>query len=313
MTPTVIFLIGPTASGKSAAGLALAQRWPIEIIAMDSATIYRGMDIGTAKPSAAEQAEVPHHLLDILDPAQSYDVASFVEDSLRLIEQIHSRGRLPVICGGTMMYYQALTRGLSPLPKSCPGTRQILEEQAADLGWPAMHQLLAQIDPVSAQRIAINDSQRIQRALEVFHLTHTPLSTLQKQPRKQLFHEPYLTLSLAPNQRQLLHPRIQARFQQMIEQGFIEEVRALYQRPDLHIDLPSIRCVGYRQLWQYLEGDLTQSEAIAQGIHATEQLAKRQTTWLRSFEEPITIDCLDPLATTYVIDTVAAQLKDLAP
>ncbi|HLS21839.1 MAG TPA: tRNA (adenosine(37)-N6)-dimethylallyltransferase MiaA [Paenalcaligenes sp.] len=308
MTPTVIFLIGPTASGKSAASLALAQHWPVEIIAMDSATIYRGMNIGTAKPDATEQARVPHHLLDILDPAQSYDVASFVQDSLALINDIRQRGRLAVICGGTMMYYHALTRGLSPLPRSCPQMRAELEAEAAQYGWPALHQMLAQHDPQAAQRIAPNDSQRIQRALEVFRLTGTPLSILQKQPRQKLFHDPYLTLSLEPARRQLLHPRIAKRFHQMIEQGLIDEVRQLHARDDLHIDLPAIRCVGYRQIWRYLDGALDRTTAIVQGIHATEQLAKRQTTWLRSFDERQVIDCLQPDAPAQVIDKVRTQL-----
>lgn len=312
MNPTVIFLIGPTASGKSATALALAERWPIEIIAMDSATIYRDMDIGTAKPSAAEQARVPHHLLDIRDPAQSYDVARFVYDTLALIGQIHQRGRRVVICGGTMMYYQALIEGLSPLPRSCPELRAQIAREAADQGWPALHDELARIDAVTAQRIAPNDSQRIGRALEVFRLTGQPLSVLQQQPRQRLFHAPHITLSLEPEKRQLLHPRIASRFHQMIEQGLIDEVSRLHARPDLHIDLPAIRCVGYRQIWQYLDGQTSQAQAIAQGIHATEQLAKRQTTWLRAFPHRIAIDCLHAQASEQAVDIVARQLRNEA-
>jgi|SRR5690625_258915 len=304
-TPAVIFLIGPTAAGKSAASMALAQRWPIEIIALDSATIYRSMDIGTAKPSAAEQAAVPHHLIDIVDPAEQYDVASFVQDTLRLVKEIQQRGRHVVICGGTMMYYQALTQGLSPLPKRCPRTRAAIEAQAQQLGWPALHAQLAKIDPQSAQRIAPNDSQRIERALEVYELSQTPLSVLQQQPRQVDFKYPYRSLSIEPTARQLLHPRIAERFYHMLELGFVDEVKALYTRPDLHLDLPSIRCVGYRQLWQYLDGQCDQQTAIAQGIRATEQLAKRQMTWLRSFDERERIDCLSNTVVEQVVDAAA--------
>src|SRR5690625_4291656 len=247
----IIFLIGPTAAGKTAAALALAKHWPIEIIVMDSATIYRDMDIGTAKSSAKEQALVKHHLLDIVDPAQSYDVATFVHDCLRHLRRIEARQRYTVICGGTMMYYQALTQGLSPFPKADPEIRKQLAAQAQDIGWPSMHQQLQKIDPATAKRVSPNDSQRIQRALEVFHLTKTPLSELQQQPRQKKLHHPFTTISLEPKARQELHPRIKKRFHQMLDKGFLDEVKALYQRPDLHLNLPSIRCVGYRQLWLY--------------------------------------------------------------
>src|SRR5690625_209854 len=291
-TESVVFLIGPTAAGKSAASLALADHWPIEIIAMDSATVYRGMDIGTAKPSSAERALIPHHLLDILDPADSYDVATFVSDCIRHIKDIQARGRLAVICGGTLMYYHALTRGLSPVPTSCAEVRRRVEAQAAKIGWPAMHQRLAQIDPDSAQRIAPNDSQRTGRALEVYEQTGTPLSVLQHKPRRKDFQLPFLTLSIEPTLRQLLHPRIRERFLNMIENGFVEEVQRLYARGDLHEQMPSIRSVGYRQLGHYLHGDCDLDTAIENGIRATEQLAKRQMTWLRSLDERNRIDCL---------------------
>ncbi len=306
-TSPVVFLIGPTAAGKSAASLALAKRWPIEIIAMDSATIYKDMDIGTAKPSAAERAHIPHHLLDVRDPAQSYDVATFVDDCIQQVKAIQARGHQAVICGGTMMYYHALTRGLSPVPTSSPEVRIRIEAQAHDLGWAAMHERLSVVDPDSAQRIAPNDSQRIGRALEVYEQTGTPLSVWQKKPRHQAFQFPYLTLSIEPKQRQLLHPRIRARFLKMIDEGFVDEVHRLYQRGDLHEQLPSIRCVGYRQIWHYLQGNCDLETAIEKGIHATEQLAKRQMTWLRSFKERQPIDCMTDEVAARAVDIIATQ------
>lgn len=306
-TSPVVFLIGPTAAGKSASSLALAKNWPIEIIAMDSATIYRDMDIGTAKPSLAERETIAHHLLDIVDPADSYDVATFVSDCIRLVKEIQARGHHAVICGGTLMYYHALTRGLSPVPASCPETRAHIEAQAAQAGWPAMHQRLTQIDPEIAQRIAPNDSQRIGRALEVYEQTGLQLSSWQKKPRRKDFQFPFLTLSIEPTERQLLHPRIRMRFQQMMEQGFLDEVRRLYDRGDLHEQLPSIRCVGYRQLWQHLQGHYDLESAIEKGIHATEQLAKRQMTWLRSLDERQPINCLADDVAKQVVEQVATQ------
>lgn len=310
-TPPVVFLIGPTAAGKSAASLALAKHWPIEIIAMDSATIYRGMDIGTAKPNSAERALIPHHLLDILDPADSYDVATFVSDCIQHVKTIQARGHQAVICGGTLMYYHALTRGLSPVPSSCADVRTRIETQAAEIGWPAMHQRLAQIDPDSAQRIAPNDSQRTGRALEVYEQTGTPLSVWQQKPRRKEFQFPFLTLSIEPVQRQLLHPRIRERFLAMIEKGFVEEVQRLYARGDLHEQLSSIRSVGYRQLWHYLQGHCDLETAIENGIRATEQLAKRQMTWLRSLDERHPIDCLAGDVAKQVFEQVTPLWADL--
>jgi len=306
MTTSIVFLIGPTAAGKSAASLALAERWPLEIIVMDSATIYRHMDIGTAKPSRAEQKLIRHHLLDIVDPAEQYDVASFVEDTIRLINNIQQRGRHVLICGGTLMYYHALTRGLSPLPKADPKLRAQIEAEARTQGWPALHAQLAQIDPTTAERLAPNDSQRIQRALEVYRATQTPLSIWQQRPKIRSFQHDYLSLSLEPARRQELHPRMAERFHQMLEAGLLAEVEALYERGDLHLDLPSIRCVGYRQLWQYLAGEKTFDVAVARAIHATEQLAKRQMTWLRSLSERQRLDCLDPRVVAKVVDRVAS-------
>lgn len=303
----VVFLIGPTAAGKSAASLALAKHWPIEIIAMDSATIYRGMDIGTAKPSLSERQAIPHHLLDIVDPAESYDVASFVADCVRLVHAIQQRGHRAVICGGTMMYYHALTRGLSPVPTSTEEVRAAVSAQAKQYGWPALHHRLTQLDPELAQRIAPNDSQRIGRAIEVYEQTGIPLSVWQKKPRHREFQFPFLTLSIEPLQRQHLHPRIRERFLSMMQAGFLEEVQRLFQRGDLHDQLPSIRSVGYRQLWHHLLGHYDLDTAVEKGIHATEQLAKRQMTWLRSLPERHSIDCLSNEVGDQVLKQVHAH------
>lgn len=307
MQQRVICLTGPTAAGKSAATHAIAKNWPIEIIVMDSATIYRGMDIGTAKPSHQEQAAITHHLLDIRDPRESYSAAAFANDASVLIKQITERGHYPLLCGGTLLYYKALREGLNDLPTSQPDIRAQLDHEAAHSGWPAMHALLAQVDPVTAQRLAPNDSQRIQRALEVYRISGRTLSswiseTKQKNDANQY---DYLTISLEPSDRSALHARIATRYQDMIQEGLVAEVEALYQRGDLTASLPSIRCVGYRQLWEYLEGNCSLEEAIEKAIVATRQLAKRQLTWLRSDRERTVIDCLDK-------DRVASVMQQVA-
>lgn len=304
--PTIICLTGPTAAGKSSSTLAIAQRWDVEIIVMDSATIYRGMDIGTAKPSPQEQALVPHHLIDILDPAQSYSAAGFVHDTEQLIDAIHARGKHVLLCGGTLLYYKALREGLSQLPESTPALRAQLDEEAAEKGWPALHAELATVDPETAQRLAPNDSQRIQRALEIYRQSGKPMSQwLREAPPKPLRQRQYHTLSLEPTERQQLSPRIAQRYQQMIEQGLVAEVQALFQRPDLHVGLPSIRSVGYRQIWDYLAGDYDLDVAIEKAIIATRQLAKRQMTWLRSMPERQRIDCMLAHRADLVVDAVA--------
>lgn len=304
--PTIICLTGPTAAGKSASTLAVAQRWDVEIIVMDSATIYTGMDIGTAKPSAAEQAIVPHHLLDIRDPADSYSAARFVLDTEALIDQIHARRRHVLICGGTLLYYKALRDGLSQLPKATPEIRATLEKEAAAKGWPALHAELALIDPPTAARLAPNDSQRIQRALEIYRASGKTMSTwLQEQPPQPLNRRSYATISLEPTERALLSPRISTRYHQMIEQGLIPEVESLYARSDLHSGLPSIRSVGYRQIWEYLEGQIGLDDAIERAIIATRQLAKRQMTWLRSIPDRHILDCMNADRADAVINTVA--------
>lgn len=304
MKTRILCICGPTAAGKSASVLALAKSTPIEIISMDSATIYKTMDIGTAKAGAEEQAQVPHHLLDIRDPLESYSAADFVADTLALIPAIQSRGNLPVIEGGTMMYYKALREGLHDLPKADAALRAEIEAEAAAIGWPAMHQKLSALDPETAARLAPNDSQRISRALEVMQLSGEPMSSLIAKQKTPLHDYDFITLSLEPIERSLLHQQIEKRFMQMLTMGFLDEVKNLYQRKDLHPELPSIRCVGYRQLWDYLDGNCSYDEAVERGIAATRQLAKRQITWLRSQPERIQIDCFSDNVPGQVLDTV---------
>ena len=292
--PLAIFLMGPTASGKTDLAIQLRQHLPIEVISVDSALIYRGMDIGTAKPSKAELALVPHRLIDICDPAESYSAANFRTDALREMQEISAQGKIPLLVGGTMLYYKALLEGLSPLPSADEKVRSEIEAKAILIGWGGLHQELSKIDPISAQRINPNDSQRINRALEVFYLTGKTLTELTAQKGEAL---PYdiLQFAIAPEKREVLHLRIEQRFHKMIELGFQQEVEKLYRRPDLNENLPSIRCVGYRQMWEYLRGDYDHDEMVFRGICATRQLAKRQITWLRGWTSPIQwLDSLQP-------------------
>ncbi|KKL01436.1 tRNA (adenosine(37)-N6)-dimethylallyltransferase MiaA [Rheinheimera mesophila] len=284
MDPKVIFLMGPTASGKTALAIELYKSIPSELISVDSALIYQGMDIGTAKPTAAELSEAPHHLIDILDPALAYSAADFRTDALRLIADIHSKGKTAILVGGTMLYFRTLLQGISPLPEADPQIRQQIEAEAAEHGWGYLHQQLAEFDPVSAARIHPNDPQRVNRAVEVYRLTGKSLTELTEQKGEPF---PYQVQQFAinPTDRSELHQRIAVRFRQMLDAGFAEEVKTLMQRPDLHLDLPSMRCVGYRQMWLHLQGQLSEQEMIDQGIAATRQLAKRQLTWLRSWPE----------------------------
>ncbi|AWI50204.1 tRNA (adenosine(37)-N6)-dimethylallyltransferase MiaA [Actinobacillus porcitonsillarum] len=292
--PQAIFLMGPTASGKTDLAIALRQTLPVEVISVDSALIYKGMDIGTAKPSQAELALAPHRLIDILDPAESYSAMNFRADALKEMADITASGRIPLLVGGTMLYYKALIEGLSPLPSADPNIRTEIEQRAEQQGWAALHQELLKIDPVAGTRINPNDSQRINRALEVFYITGKTMTELTAEQGESL---PYdvLQFAIAPQERAVLHERIEQRFHKMIALGFEEEVKKLYERPDLHIDLPSIRCVGYRQIWEYLQGEISLDEAIFKGICATRQLAKRQITWLRSWQSELTwLDSLAP-------------------
>lgn len=280
----VIFLMGPTASGKTALATQLYQQIPSEIISVDSALIYRGMDIGTAKPTEQELAQTPHHLIDIRDPAQSYSAADFCSDALQLIAEIKHRGNMPVLVGGTMMYFKALLEGMSVLPEADAAIRAEIDQQAKAQGWSALHDELSRIDPLAAQRIHPNDPQRISRALEVYRITGQSLTAL-IQTKGEPFPYKAHQFAIAPEKREELHLRIAQRFDLMLQAGFEQEVTALKARNDLHLDLPSMRCVGYRQMWQYLDGDCSYQQMVERGVAATRQLAKRQLTWLRSWPE----------------------------
>ncbi|MBT0569059.1 tRNA (adenosine(37)-N6)-dimethylallyltransferase MiaA [Curvibacter sp. CHRR-16] len=324
--PLCIALAGPTAAGKTAAALALAERLNGEIISVDSALVYRSMDIGTAKPTPAELAQVPHHLINIRDPLQAYSAAEFVRDAQACIADIHARGKLPLLVGGTMLYFKALLHGMDDMPSANPAIRAELDEQAARIGWPAMHAELALIDPSTAQRLAPNDSQRIQRALEVYRISGKPLSAFHQSsdafdgqgaikkiaPIAHAASSAAL-FSLEPHDRSWLHQRIAQRFQAMLADGFLDEVQALRQRGDLHLDLPSMRCVGYRQAWEALDGLYPLAELPERGIAATRQLAKRQITWLRSMPERQAIACDAPDALEQLLRQVEAVVQSTKP
>ena len=298
MTPQALCLAGPTASGKTAVALAFARAMaherPVEIISVDSALIYRGMDIGTAKPSAAERAEVPHHLIDVLDPAEAYSAARFVAESRRLIRDIGQRGHLPLLVGGTMLYFKALREGLDVMPEADAGVRERIDAEAAARGWPALHAELARVDPVSAARLAPADAQRIQRALEVWRLTGRPLSAWHLAASRSAPPESALPMvSLEPTSRAWLHERIAERFDAMLAAGLVDEVNTLRARGDLHPGLPALRCVGYRQAWEALETG--RHEGLRdRAVAATRQLAKRQLTWLRSISSRCVVECDAP-------------------
>ncbi len=314
--PSCIALAGPTASGKTAAALAIAQRWPVEIISVDSALVYRGMDIGSAKPTPGELAAVAHHLIDIRDPLNAYSVAEFVLDAKRLMREISARGRRPLLVGGSMLYFKALMQGIDDMPKADPGVRALIALQAQTKGWPAMHAELAKVDPITAARLQSQDSQRISRALEVFRISGQPLAFFQtrnavKDGAKDgadihpNIDVNFRLISLEPLERSWLHARIAARFDAMLAAGFMDEVKALRARGDLHADLPSMRCVGYRQAWQALDGDFAMHELRDKGIFATRQLAKRQITWLRSMPERHLVACDAPDALEQVLALVS--------
>jgi len=284
--PKAIFLMGPTASGKTDLAIQLAQECRCEIISVDSALIYQGMDIGTAKPTAEEQALAPHLLVDIIDPLQSYSAGDFRDDALRLMHDIVARGNTPLLVGGTMLYYKALFEGLSPLPSADASIRSDIEAQAKEQGWKALHDQLREIDPVSAQRIHVNDPQRLARALEVYRISGrslTELTAIKSDPIPFDVQQ----FAIAPTEKAVLHERIERRFDLMLAAGFEQEVQGLYDRGDLHLDLPSMRCVGYRQMWEHIEGKLDADEMRFRGVVATRQLAKRQMTWLRGWKQPL--------------------------
>ncbi|CAH2931230.1 MAG: tRNA dimethylallyltransferase (EC [uncultured Paraburkholderia sp.] len=304
-------LLGPTASGKTAAALALAGRRPVEIVSVDSALVYRDMDIGTAKPTAEERAVAPYHLIDIVDPADAYSAAQFRADALRLTAEIRARGRLPLLVGGTMLYYKALTQGLNELPAADATVRAQLDADAARDGWPALHARLAAVDPATAARLAPNDSQRIQRALEVFMLTGEAMSALLAAPARTdeaAAQWRFVPIALEPSDRSVLHARIEQRFDAMLANGFIDEVVKLRERGDLTPDMPSMRCVGYRQVWEHLDGAVDYSTMRDKSVFATRQLCKRQLTWLRSMNERV-VDCCDPHATARVLEVIEALLE----
>lgn len=305
--PLAVAIMGPTASGKTASALAIAQAIPSEIISVDSALVYRGMDIGTAKPSQEELAQVPHHLIDIIDPLDAYSVAQFRNDTLRLVSEITARGKLPLLVGGTMLYFKGLADGLDDLPGADPVLRAQLEEDAAAIGWPAMHARLAQQDPITAARLAPQDAQRIGRALEIIALSGQPMSALLTRREKTVLPFQLQSFALEPSDRAVLHARIATRFDLMLKNdALLDEVEGLRRRGDLHPGLPSMRCVGYRQAWEYLDGRIDRAVLRETGIIATRQLAKRQLTWLRSMPERIVIDCLG-------LDPASSMLAQIQP
>lgn len=299
--------MGPTASGKTALAVSLVERFPLEIISVDSALVYRSMDIGTAKPDAATLACAPHHLIDIRDPEETYSAAAFRDDALRLMADITARGKVPLLVGGTMLYFRALLQGLDDLPRADATVRRELEAESAARGWPALHAELAQVDPATAARLAPNDSQRIGRALEIFRLTGTPMSALLDRVQSEL---PYrvLQLALIPSDRAVLHHRIAARFDAMLAEGLLDELETLRRNPALKPDLPSMRAVGYRQAWAYLDGGIDMKTLREQGIAATRQLAKRQLTWLRSWPDAVALDCLAEDLEAQAVERVRAHL-----
>lgn len=305
--PLAVAIMGPTASGKTAAALAIARQLPSEIISVDSALVYRGMDIGTAKPTADEQAAVSHHLIDILDPLQSYSVRQFRDDALRLIDEILSRGRLPLLVGGTMLYFKALRDGLDDLPQADPALRAQIDMDIARHGVTALHARLCELDPPTGARLKPTDTQRVQRAMEIILLSGQPMSALLAKSAPPDLPFGLLPIALEPSDRSVLHTRIAERFDRMLAAtpGLLEEVEALRARGDLHTGLPSIRCVGYRQAWDYLDGRITRDALREQGIAATRQLAKRQLTWLRSMNDRVVIDCLAPDAMHQVRDRIS--------
>jgi tRNA dimethylallyltransferase len=287
----VIVLTGPTGSGKTDWAIRLAERLPVEIVSVDSALVYRGLDIGTAKPSRQVREHTPHHLIDICDAAENYSAGRFVQDAVPLVDEIQSRGRVPLLVGGTMLYLRALWRGIAPLPTASAQLRKSIDDRAASVGWPALHAELAKLDPDAAGRIHPNDPQRIQRALEVCYTTGRPISELQRETRSPLADTPLQNWALVSANRVSLHERLERRFHEMMKLGFLDEVAALRARGDLAASHPAIRAVGYRQLWAYFDGEFSLDEAVRRGIIATRQLAKRQLTWLRS---EVDLTCINP-------------------
>ncbi len=306
--PPAVLLMGPTASGKTDVAVELAERLPVDIISVDSAMVYREMDIGTAKPDAATLTRAPHRLIDIRDPAESYSAGDFLRDARQAMADITAAGRVPLLVGGTMLYFRAIQRGLAELPTADPEFRKALDKRAVRVGWETLHAELAAVDPTAAARIHPNDPQRIQRALEVYHATGSRLSQLQSDAVPAAADYRLIRLVLAPGRHDNLRSNIEVRFNSMIERGFLEEVRRLYERGDLHADLPSMRAVGYRQLWRHLAGGVILDTAVREAVTATRQLAKRQRTWLRTERKAIRFDALEPGVATHILKTVAREI-----
>ena len=303
--PKAILLMGPTASGKTAAALELARHFPIELISVDSAQVFVDMNVGTAKPDAATLAAFPHHLIDLITPEEAYSAARFRNDALACMADIVRRGRIPLLVGGTMLYYKALLEGLAELPAADPAIRAEIDALAATHGWPAVHAELARVDPETARRLHPTDSQRLQRALEIYRLSGVPMSTLLAQGEKEPPAYDYLALGLLPADRAVLHTRIAARFDEMLAQGLEDEVSALRQRYRLSLELPSMRCVGYRQVWEAQDGRIPRGELRDRGIYATRQLAKRQLTWMKNTLRPELFDSLS----ADVLDRLSARVS----
>ena len=300
--PQAIFLMGPTASGKTSVAVELAQTLPVELISVDSALVYRDMNIGTAKPDVATLASAPHHLIDIISPTESYSAAAFRQDALGLMADITARGKIPLLVGGTMLYFRALQNGLNDLPVADPAVRAELDTIIAEHGIAYLHQQLAAVDAETAARLPPNDTQRIQRAMEVYRVSGTPMSKFFQQKKDSTLPYHITNIALIPSDRGVLHQRIAARFDQIMKQGLIEEVRRLRARYELHPNLPSMRCVGYRQAWQFIDGEISATQLLDTSLAATRQLAKRQLTWLRSTPNLIEIDCLSANLTQQVLD-----------
>ena len=307
--PPAVLLVGPTASGKTGAALYLADRLPVDLISVDSAMVFRDMNIGTAKPDAATLARYPHRLVDVVSPEERYSAGRFRNEARAAIAESHARGRIPLLVGGTMLYAKALTEGLSDLPQGDPALRAAIDAEAAERGWPALHAELAARDPLAAARIEPTNPQRIQRALEVIRLTGRPMSDFWAEGRGAPVPANFLTLALIPGDRAVLHERIATRFDQMLRDGLVDEVRMLRAKYCLNLDLPSMRCVGYRQVWEMQDGLLPLRELRDRGVVATRQLAKRQLTWLRSMPERIVIDCLAQDATAQLLATLDKHIR----
>ncbi len=307
--PPAIFLMGPTASGKTGVAVELVQKLPVELISVDSALVFRDMNIGTAKPDAATLARAPHHLIDIIAPTEAYSAAAFRHDALRLMADITARGKIPLLVGGTMLYFKALREGLSPLPQADAALRAELDAEIAQHGIEYLHARLAEVDPETAARLHATDTQRIQRAMEIYRLSGQPMSLLIQQQELNPLPYDILPIALLPSDRAVLHQRIATRFADMLKQGLLDELRGLRKQYPLHRDMTSMRCVGYRQAWEFLEGEITEAELLEKGIAATRQLAKRQLTWLRSTPDIIELDCLAPGLTQTTFDILANRLN----